>query len=91
MSNFIIGKSQKSHILIFLGGGGNCPKNVCATLFFYLGLDNFLLCIYKTRLEFIYKSQINKMENHKNHIFHTFLVEYVPKKMCNFFHGNFVF
>ena len=78
MSDFVIGKLQKSHIskknkkIFFWGGGGNCPKILCAALFFYLALDNFLLSIYQTRLEFIYKSQILKMANHRNHIFHTF-------------------
>ena len=53
-------------------------KNGCATLFFYLGLDNFLLSIYQTRFEFIYKLIFFK-DKSQNHIFHKFLVENVPK------------
>ena len=55
MSDIVISKSRGG------GGGGvagNCPKILCAALFFYLGLDNSLLSIYRTCLEFIYKSLI---------------------------------
>ena len=76
MSDFVIGKSQKSHIKKKIGGGGNFPKNVC-TLLFYSGLNNFLLSIYQTHLEFIYKRQIEKKG--KSQKSHNYLIHFWSK------------
>ena len=78
MFDFVIGKSQKSHILNIVGGKIVPKINVQHYSFIRGWITFFFLSLYQTRLECIYKSQIKKV-NHRNHIFHTFLVENAPK------------